>query len=98
MPLRSAGLFGFAVGTLVATAAIASDDKPPVLDCKLAFDQLTRAVTSRPDGQKSTKENWDMVQINSAGAGEKDWWIALYELDRKMVEAIESEHREKSRD
>ncbi len=145
MPQRSAGFFGCAVGALMATAAIASDDKPPVLDCKLKFDQLTRAVTTRPDAQKSVKEDWDMVQINSPGSNDTDWWVALYvftkpehyayptitrkviwkepdgqvmtertacgygdkalfdkvmgefaELDRKMVEAIESEHREKS--
>ena len=147
MPLRSAGFFGFAAGVLLATAALASDDKPPALDCKLTFDQLTSAVTTRPDAQKSVKEDWDMVQINSTSTNENEWWIALYvftkpehyayptitrkiiwkepsgqvmtertacgfgdkakfdkvmgeftELDHKMVEAIESEHREKSRE
>ena len=147
MPFRCARLLLVTAGALLSTAAIASDDKPPALDCKLSFEQLTRAVTTHPDAQRSAKEDWDMVQINSAGTSEKDWWIALYvftkqehyayptitrkiiwkepsgkvmtertacgngdkalfdkvmgeftELDRKMVEAIESEHREKSRD
>ena len=136
-----------AAGVLLTTAAAASDDKPPALDCKVSFDELTRTVTTHPDAQRSSKEDWDMVQISSPSTSEKDWWIALYvftkaehyayptitrkiiwkepsgkvmtertacgygdkalfdkvmgefaEFDRKMVEAIESEHREKSRD
>jgi hypothetical protein len=142
---RSLILLG--AGVLLATTAAASDDKPPALDCKVSFGELTRTVTTHPDAQRSSKEDWDMVQISSPSTSEKDWWIALYvftkqqhyayptitrkiiwkepsgkvmtertacgygdkalfdkvmgefaEFDRKMVEAIEGEHREKSRD
>jgi hypothetical protein len=149
MPLPGARrcLILLAAGVLVTTAAAASDNKPPALDCKFSFDELTRTVATHPDAQRSSKEDWDMVQIASPSSSEKDWWIALYvftkqeryayptimrkiiwkdptgkamtertacgygdkalfdkvvgefaELDRKMVELIESEHREKSRD
>jgi hypothetical protein len=66
-----------------AFVASAADEKRPALDCKLGFDDIKAAAYARLGAEKSEKPDWDMVQVKSAGSGDKDWWLALYVFTKK---------------
>jgi len=71
-----------AVLTAEGPPTVLADDKPPALDCELGFDRLKETIGALPGAEKSEKGDWDMVQVNSTGTGESDWWIALYVLTK----------------
>jgi hypothetical protein len=83
LPWARRCLILLSAGVFLTAAAAASDDKPPALDCKLSFDDLTRTIATHPDAQRSRTEDWDMVQIASPSTSEKDWWIALYVFTKR---------------
>ena len=67
-----------------ARVASAADDKRPALDCKLGFDAIREAAYALPGAEKSEKPHWDMVQVKSAGATDKEWWLALFVFTQKQ--------------
>jgi hypothetical protein len=73
-----------AAGLLLQASTIASaDPKPAALDCQLGFDRLKQTISTSPSALVSEKGDWDMVQVNSTGAGESNWWIALYVFTKR---------------
>ncbi len=67
-----------------AWVAAAADDKRPALDCKLGFDAIREAAYALPGAEKSEKPDWDMVKVKSAGAADKEWWLALFVFTQKQ--------------
>jgi hypothetical protein len=89
-PMRATSqqLFSLPLAALLisggAWVAASADDKRPALDCKLGFDAIREAAYALPGAEKSEKPDWDMVQVKSAGAADKQWWLALFVFTQKQ--------------